>query len=382
MGTYIPSLDKTTHTLKKEITFDIFVRGLVVLVCIVAGYFLLRTLRTVLLPFFVAWLLAYVIYPIVTFFQYKCRLRFRIPCIILALLLFLTVVGGILAIAVPPTLRELAHLRGEIVNMVQSFGQSPLASDIDMYLRLNLDEKTLSEFFQDKDIVDIMQVGTNYLWTLVTNAFSFLKGVLGSMLVLLYLFFILMDYERLSWGFLHLVPQSHRYTASMIFKDVQHSMHAYFRGQSLIALLVGIMFSVGFLIVGLPMAVGLGMFIGVLNLVPYLQTLGVVPALMLCLLKSNQTGESFWLLVFYCFIVFLIVQGTQDVFLTPRIMGRIMGLRPAVILLSLSVWGSLLGFIGLIIALPLTTLLISYYKLFFLKEGHPLQEKSLDSANL
>ncbi len=368
--------------MKKEITFDTFVRGLVVLACVLAGYFLLRTLHTVLLPFFVAWLLAYVIYPIVTFFQYKCRLRFRIPCIILALMLFLTVVGGLLAIAIPPTLSELAHLRGEIVDMVKSFGQSPLASDIDMYLRLNLDEKTMSDFFQDKDIVDIMQVGTNYLWTLITNAFSFLKGVLGSMLVLLYLFFILMDYERLALGFLHLVPQAHRYTASMILKDVQRSMHAYFRGQSLIALLVGIMFSVGFLIVGLPMAVGLGMFIGVLNLVPYLQTLGVVPALMLCFLKSNQTGESFWLLVFYCFIVFLIVQGTQDVFLTPRIMGRIMGLRPAVILLSLSVWGSLLGFIGLIIALPLTTLLISYYRLFFLKEGHPLQEKSIDSANL
>lgn len=368
--------------MKKQITFDAFVRGLTIILALVAGYFLLRSLRAVLLPFFVAWLLAYVIYPLVHFLQYKCRLRFRILCIILALTLFMAVVGGILALTVPATLREIAHLRGEIVNMVQSFGQSRFASDIDMFLRLNLDEKTLTDFFQDKDVVDIMQIGTNYLWTVITNAFSFLKGVVGSLLVLLYLFFILMDYERLAKGFVHLVPEAHRETAAMVLKDVQHNMHAYFRGQSLIALIVGVMFSVGFAIIGLPMAVALGMFIGVLNLVPYLQTLGVIPALMLCFMKSNQTGESFWLLVLYCFILFLIVQGTQDIFLTPRIMGKIMGLRPAVILLSLSVWGSLLGFIGLIIALPLTTLLVSYYKLFILKEGPVLRPRPFDSANL
>ena len=131
---------------------------------------------------------------------------------------------------------------------------------------------------------------------------------------------------------------------------------------------MGILFSVGFSIVGMPLAVALGMFIGVLNLVPYLQMLGIVPAVLLALVRSNQTGENFWLIILYCFIVFLVVQGIQDLVLTPRIMGKMMGLRPAVILLSLSVWGYLLGFIGLIIALPLTTILISYYRFFVLKE--------------
>lgn len=354
--------------MKKEITLDTVARWIAIVGGIVAGYFLLKRLSHVLLPFFIAWLLAYLIYPIVTFLQYRCRLRFRIPCIVLALMMFLVLVGGILALAVPPALREIAHLRGEIVALVNSFGQSPLAHEIDMYFRINLDENTLSEFFQDKDIVDILQVGTSQLWSLVTNAFSLLKGFVGSFLILLYLFFILMDYERLSDGIVRLAPKSHRETASKILKDVQDTMHTYFRGQALIALIVGVMFSIGFLIVGLPMAIALGMFIGVLNLVPYLQTIGVVPALLLAFMKSNQTGESFWLLVFYCFIVFLIVQGTQDIILTPRIMGKMMGLRPAVILLSLSVWGSLLGFIGLIIALPFTTLLKGYYRHFILKE--------------
>jgi predicted PurR-regulated permease PerM len=86
--------------------------------------------------------------------------------------------------------------------------------------------------------------------------------------------------------------------------------------------------------------------------------------------------------LFFCFLVFAIVQTIQDAFLTPKIMGKVTGLNGAVILLSLSVWGTLLGFVGLIIALPLTTLLVSYYRRFVLEEtseedkSEELEEKS------
>lgn len=359
------------ENIHKEITFDGFVRGLIAVVGCIAAFFVLRSLSNVLLPFFVAWLLAYLIYPLVTFFQYKCRLRFRVPCIVLALMLSLALVCGIFALVIPPTISEFAKLRGDIVQLIQSFGESPLAAEIDHYLSLNFDDKALSKVFSNKDMMAVIQAGASQLWSLVTNVFSLLRSIVGSVLVLLYLFFILMDYEQLSSGFVNLVPRKRRYAASRILQDVQSNMHAYFRGQSLIALLVGIMFAIGFSIIGLPMAVGLGLFIGLLNLVPYLQVAGIVPAVLLALVRSNQTGENFWLILLYCFILFLIVQGIQDLVLTPRIMGKMMGLRPAVILLSLSIWGSLLGFIGLIIALPLTTLLISYYKLFVLKEQKP-----------
>ena len=145
-------------------------------------------------------------------------------------------------------------------------------------------------------------------------------------------------------------------------------MNSYFRGQSLIALIVGILFSIGFLIIDFPLAVGLGLFIGLLNLVPYLQLIGLVPTIILALMKSLETGQNFWFIMLLALIVFAVVQAIQDMYLTPRIMGKVMGLNPAVILLSLSVWGALLGFIGLIVALPLTTLCLSYYRRFVLKE--------------
>lgn len=354
--------------MKKEITFDSFIRGLMLLLGAVVAIFLIRRLEGVLLPFFIAWLLSYLIYPLVFFIQHRLRVRYRLPSIVLALLIFFTGIVGILALVVPPTIRELSHLQGFIVDFIREWGQSPLAAQAEQYLRQNFDEKTITHLLQDKNVVDIIQLGFNQAWAVVTNAFNFVRGMVSFLLVILYLFFILMDYEGISQGFVNLVPSHHRSLTSMILQDVKNGMNNYFRGQGLIALIVGILFSIGFSIVGLPMAVGLGMFIGILNLVPYLQTVGILPAILLAFLKSTQDGSNFWVTILLLFIVFLVVQGIQDIILTPRIMGKMMGLNPAVILLSLSVWGSLMGFIGLIIALPLTTLLISYYRRFVLKE--------------
>lgn len=133
------------------------------------------------------------------------------------------------------------------------------------------------------------------------------------------------------------------------------------------ALIVGVLFAIGFRIVGLPMGITVGLFIGLLNLVPYLQTIGIIPVTLLALIQSAETGTNFWIIIGGCAIVFVVVQTTQDMFLVPKIMGKAMGLNPAVILLSLSVWGSLLGMAGMIIALPVTTLLISYYKRFVVR---------------
>ena len=109
------------------------------------------------------------------------------------------------------------------------------------------------------------------------------------------------------------------------------------------------------------MPIALGCFIGLISFVPYLQVVGIVPALILALLRSADTGQNFWLLIGGVALVYIVVQVLQDTIVTPHVMGKIMGLSPAIILLSLTVWGYMLGIIGLIIALPLTTLAISYY---------------------
>ena len=187
-------------------------------------------------------------------------------------------------------------------------------------------------------------------------------------MVVLYTLFILLDYEDICSGWPNLLPEKYRQFAKQLVGDVEDSMNKYFRGQAMVALCVGILFSIGFLIIGFPMAVGLGMFIGLLNMVPYLQLLGFIPTILLAIVKAADTGQNFWIILLMALAVFAIVQIIQDTFLTPKIMGHVTGLNSAIILLSLSIWGSLLGILGMIIALPMTTLLISYYQRYVIAE--------------
>jgi predicted PurR-regulated permease PerM len=86
------------------------------------------------------------------------------------------------------------------------------------------------------------------------------------------------------------------------------------------------------------------------------------------MLKAADTGQNFWVVFGLALGLFALVQVISDMVVTPHIMGKAMGLNPAILLLSLSVWGAILGFIGLIVALPLTTLLITYWKKYVTKE--------------
>lgn len=349
---------------EKEITFDRFIRGLIVVSGLAVAIYVINLLSAVLLPFFVAWLLAYLIYPAVKFFQFKLHLRNKTLCIMLTLLLILGAITGFFFLVIPPVINELMQFRKVIADFIMETGNSTLARHIESFLQQNFDQNSIIRLLHENNVMEALKLAVNQLWSLLSQTVDFIFALLGVCMVFLYLFLILMDYDSLSEGWIKLVPKRSRRFVSILVDDVQHGMNSYFRGQALVAFIVGILFSIGFLIIDFPLAIGLGMFIGLLNLVPYLQAVGFIPTIILALLEANETGENFWLIVLSATIVFIVVQSIQDFFLVPRIMGKLMGLNPAVVLLSLSVWGSLLGIIGLIIALPLTTLLLSYYRRF------------------
>ncbi|UCG34038.1 MAG: AI-2E family transporter, partial [Phycisphaerales bacterium] len=124
----------------------------------------------------------------------------------------------------------------------------------------------------------------------------------------------------------------------------------------------------------------LGLFIGLLNMVPYLQTIGVVPAVMLAAMTAfEKDGSLVWYLVGVG-IVFAVVQTTQDALLTPRIMGKVTGLRPAVILFSVLFWGKLLGMLGLVLAIPLSCLGLAYYRRLLARQEEVLRSATSDEA--
>lgn len=354
---------------RKKITFDSFIRAVILGAIIIGVLMLLKRLSGVLLPFFLAWLIAYLIYPLVSFFQHKLRLKNRIISIFCALLT-LTVIGSVaFYLLVPPMIQEFLRVKDLLIEYFSTtHTASNVPTTLSEFIRQNIDLHILEQMFSQENILDALKVNVPKLWSLISESINLLFGFFTVFLILLYIVFILLDYESISEGWAHLMPKKYRKTVTGILNDVKDGMNRYFRGQALVALCVGILFSIGFLIIDFPLAIGLGLFIGALNMVPYLQIIGFVPTIMLAILKAADTGDNFWIIIASAAAVFIVVQIIQDGYLVPRIMGKITGLNPAIILLSLSIWGSLMGMLGMIIALPLTTLMLSYYQRYIINQ--------------
>lgn len=355
--------------LDERITFDRFVRGLLIVLGAFGIYYLMDILSGVLWPFFVAWILAYMMYPIIIFLEEKCRIRYRLASILISIVVIIGVVVTLVVLTVPPAVQQIGRLSDDLLHYATTYlSGTGIPEQLELFLHQNFDSNTIVQFFKNDEVVDAIRAAASHSWGVVSSTFSVVWWTLDFLITMLYLFFFLMDYEKVNKNWLQIVPKAHRAVANHIASDIKREMNAYFRGQATVAFLVGVLFSIGFLIIDFPMAIGLGMFIGLLNMVPYAQLLGFIPTIILALLKSNDTGENFWFIFLMAFLVFCVVQAIQDLVLVPKIMGKAMGLKPAIILLSLSIWGSLLGIIGFIIALPLTTLGWSYYRRFVLKE--------------
>lgn len=352
----------------QPITFDRVVRWIGAIAVIGIVIYFINELSSVLLPFAIAWLLAYLLYPIVTFVQYKLHVPTRVLSIVVTLLFVIGVMALVVYLIVPPMLEQFERLGKVVSNYVS---QSETLKNIPDLVRNWIAEhrQDIEQFFQSDKFMETLRT------TVVPNLFSFISqtagiiiSIVASAITILYLFFILMDYEYLTENWIKIFPKKNRPFWNELSGDVKRELNNYIRGQSLVALTMGILFCIGFTIIDFPMAIGLGILIGIMDLVPYLHTLALIPTAILALLKAADTGQNFWWVFGAAVLVFCVVQVIIDMIVTPKIMGKAMRLNPAILLLSLSVWGALLGFIGLIIALPLTTILMAYWQRYVTKD--------------
>lgn len=330
---------------------------------------MLSRLYGVLVPFFVSFLLAYILAPVVNFVQHKCRVKNRVLSVLVTLLLVTGLLIGVIAVLAPVVGRQVKAAGEGIENYIMNF-------DVDKYFSPEAQERiqTWAENFNVEEVLSYPEV-RDAVKTLIPKITAWISGGLSWLaelvvifIGLLYLIFLLIDFPNIKANWSTYIPKKIRPQAITLMHDINHNMNAYFRGQAIVAAIVGVLFAIGFTIIGMPMGIAMGLIIGVLNLVPYMQTLGIPPCIILCLVQSAQTGRPVWVTLLCMAMVFIIVQTIQDMVLTPRIMGKVTGMSPAAILLALSIWGALFGVIGMIIALPLTTLGISYYKHYILKQ--------------
>ena len=380
--------DTFMRTNSKPYTFDRVVRMIIGLAILVFIFFLFNKLSGALLPFLIAWLMAYLLQPIVHFFQFKLKLKSLLLSIICTLVLVVGVLIGLVWFLTPMISNEISKLSQLIVLYTKGLNVNtilPLAWQNE--IRNYLSHLNIQSILQDENIMSVVKKIAPQLWSLISSSLNFVFGLVVIIIVLLYFILILLNYDKLSAGLFKIIPPDYRTLVTEILMDIENGMNRYFRGQALIALIVGSLFAIGFSIIQLPLAIVLGLFIGLINMVPYLKIVGILPTATMGLLRSVETGQTYLSVLLGIAIVFISIQLVEDLILTPRIMGKVTGLNPAVILLSLSIWGSLLGIIGIILALPMTTLIMSYYKRFVLdkkdKDPQPRQivpEKTISKA--
>ena len=353
--------------MESKISLDKLLRWFGIALVVVAVFLIVKRLSTVLLPFFIAWFFAYLLYPLVKFVQYKLRVKVRAVAIIITLLLTVAVIGGVLWLIIPPMISQF-DLLGKFIShyITQQTHTHSIMAYIQNVLLEN--QAQVEQFFKSSDFTEVLKTALPKVFSFVGQTASVLWSIVASCIVILYMFFILLDYEYLTTKWLAIFPKKVRPFWADVMHDVEWALNSYIRGQGLVSLCMAIMFCIGFTIIDFPMAIGLGILIGIMNLVPYLHTFALIPTAFLALLKAADTGQNFWIIFGLAVLVFCVVQAISDSVVTPTILGKAMGLNPAVLLLALSVWGSLLGFIGLILALPLTTLIFAYWKRYVTKE--------------
>ena len=361
--------------MSKEITFDKFIRWAGIVTLVIAVLYITNYLSGVLLPFFIAWFFAYLLYPVVKFIENKLHVKVRALSILLAMGAAIAIVGGVIWLIIPPMIDQFDKL-GEV--LTRWVHQTTHTNNLTMLIKewIQDNQTTIERILKSKDFTDALKTTMPKVFSVVSQTATVLMSIVASMITLLYMFFILLDYETLTANWVRIFPKKNRPFWSVLMKDVERELNNYIRGQGLVALCMGIMFCIGFTIIGFPMAIGLGILIGIMDLVPYLHTFALIPTAFLAMLKAADTGQNFWLVFGLAVLVFCVVQVITDMVVTPKIMGKAMGLNPAILLLSLSVWGALLGFLGLIVALPLTTLIIAYWQRYVTKEKPQYHEET------
>ena len=356
--------------LKPVIDFDRFIRGLLFLAVITVLVLGLRWLSPVLIPFFAAWAIAWILAPVVNFFQNTCRLRSRVLSVLITLALLIGLGCAVAWLIIPPLIDGVTQIKDALLSYLASghIRNVHLPEWLDHLMQQWLDQEKIQSMLRSDNLMKTIRETLPHVWNMLVSTANLVMSLVGAAFGALYLFFLLLDYDYYTTAWINWLPRARRNFFRRLSEDLGRNMRGYFRGQALVALSNCVMFTLGFWVIGLPMPLGMGLFVGLISFIPYVQVVGFAPAAVLALMEMSDTGRSFWGLMALVLLVYIVVQVLQDTVFTPRIMGKIMGLSSAMVLLSLSIWSYMAGIIGLIIALPLTTIILAYYKRYILKE--------------
>ena len=316
-------------------------------------------LGPVLSPFVVAMVLAYALTPVVDALHGLGRGRVpRVLAVIVVELLFLVALVAVVLLVVPILGKELPLIREQMPTLLESASAAlqPLLTKWGFEVTLDLESvKNYVKTYLDTNyrdalgsVLSSLKIGGSVAFTLIGNL----------VLIPVALFYLLMEWDGLVGQLRQLIPPRLRHAAEGFVRDADAVLGQYLRGQLLVMLLLAGYYGLGLKAFGLDLALPIGVFTGLAVFVPYLGFgLGLVLAAFAGLLQFVAVG-GFSHTLLMLLVVFGAGQILEGFVLTPKLVGERIGLHPLAVIFALLAFGQLFGFLGVLVALPVSAVLL------------------------
>ncbi len=395
----------------QNILGNMWVKLVILLLSVVLFFTICNFLKGILISLFLAFTVAYVFDPVVDILETRKRFlkRIKIPrslAIFLLLLIITLVTSGVLTYAIPKTVNGIQQVgntlrksfpeyRAEIRELIERYGDNELAQFLKSKLGINnniegledgtekntdllVDQNQVADQNQenvgqkeitaiqdtDKEVEDIsplvnLKKYTPQVFAFVSNItkkiFKSTFGIFGIIINFLIFgvvtIYLLKDFDNITRSAKGLIPLPAHDKTTEIFSKIDVNLKEFFRGQITVCLILSFIYSIGLTIVGVPLAFVLGFVGGFGNVIPYVGTIaGLGLTVIITLVQFHDVQHV--LLVLMVFGIGQLLEGTL---ITPKIIGHKLGLSPVIVIVSILIWSQLLGFLGLLLAVPFTS---------------------------
>jgi predicted PurR-regulated permease PerM len=337
-------------------------RIIIFIIAVVAFFWLVWTLRNVLLPFIIGLILAYLLFPLILWLEKRLPLKRRwqgsrrVFLIILVYLLLIAIIAGIGYLTVPIIVNSLTNFFSSLpqiipdtINRLQDWTNRlrerlppEIRSQVDTYISNLLDL-----------IAAALQSGLMRGLSFITASFGLIAGFAS---LPIFLFYLLRDAEKLNEGFYSSMSAWTAEQARGIVGVIRDVMGRYIRAQIVLGIIVGTLVFIGLMILKIPYAPALAFVAGLTELIPLLGPwIGGAAGVIVTL--ATEPSKTVWVVILY-----FAVQLTENTLLVPRISGGYLGIHPTIILILIVVGGHFAGIWGIILILPLAATLVGIYK--------------------
>lgn len=343
-------------SLKKMAVSSNFKRPIIVAVGLFLLLWFFSLLRGILIPFVLGFLLAYVLAPAVD--KLESMKIPRTAAILLAYVFFLGLLALLIFYAIPPLIRDLNGLV-ELIPDYAHYIQETIGQMQDGFSRIPIPEGVKQVV--NETVVRVEQFTLQFIHGFIESMIKIVEQSFNLFLTPIVSYYLLRDFHYLGGYVLKAVPVRYRDDLVLLGNEINQVLRNFIKGSLLLALIVGVLTTVGMYLIGMNFPVLIGVLVGVTNIIPYFGAIiSAVPALLLALAKSK------WLAL-YVLGLMILIQQIEGNILSPRILGDSVGLHPLVIIFALLAGGRLWGFVGLLLAVPLAAILKVFIKQFYIR---------------